>query len=87
MLGEYGFQGINDALLFLLRVLHLFDQAAVVLLENRLEELGVHAVTEVGFDDDVVRLVGLGDLGERLQGFIGVATTKATSGHQEQVAH
>ena len=68
-----GFEGVDDPCFLLLAVLDLFDAAGVCLGEVWADELGEHAVPEVGLDDDMVDRLLLGKLDDGGKGGLAVA--------------
>ena len=68
-----GFEGVDDPCFLLLAVLDLFDAAGVELCEVWADELGEHAVPEVGLDDDMVDRLLLGKLDDGGEGGLAVA--------------
>lgn len=68
-----GFEGVDDPCFLLLAVLDLFDAAGVRLGEVGADELGEHAIPEVGFDDDMVDRLLLGKLDDGGKGGLAVA--------------
>ena len=68
-----GFEGVDDPCFLLLAVLDFFNAAGVGLREVGADELGEHAVPEVGFDDDMVDGLLLGKLDDGGKGGLAVA--------------
>ncbi|UIK12776.1 hypothetical protein LZK80_11445 [Rhizobium leguminosarum] len=71
MLVEDRFENVADAALLLGRVLDLLNGHRMDAGEHRLQELGEHAVTEVGFDDHAFDVVGLAQHREGLERCLG----------------
>lgn len=68
-----GFERVDDPCFLLAAVLDFFDDAGVCLGEVGADELGEHAVAVVGFDDDVVDGLLLGELDDGRKDLVAVA--------------